>query len=212
MDEALRRVREKRSELPQLPSVPGLRVRRHVRGVVARMTASAVTLGAVRELVGTVPVECGADRKAAENAQLVVSELIGNAVRVCGDGVQLLVEAYAAADGGVTVIVRDPRGDLLPTRRKTAMDSDDAECGRGLHLLDVLAPGWTVGRLPIGKQIRCHIEKGCSCGPNDKCRCPHPIPPETAASANDVCPLCEYSRCRCGGAFAAGVTVKAGVR
>lgn len=86
-DEALRRVREKRSEVPQLPSVPGLCVRRHVRGVVARMTASAITLGAERELVG--------------------------------------------------------------------------------------------------KQIRCHIEKGCTCGPNDKCRHPHPVPPQTAASAND---------------------------
>ncbi|GAA0897935.1 hypothetical protein ACFQ10_54460 [Streptomyces indonesiensis] len=37
----------------------------------------------------------------------------------------------------------------------------------------------------VGRQIRCHIEKGCSCGPNDKCRHPHPVPPQTAASAND---------------------------
>ncbi|MER8160004.1 hypothetical protein [Streptomyces sp. NPDC094472] len=62
-------------------------------------------LCAVRELGSTVPVECGADRQAAEDAQLVVSEL-------------------------------------------------------------------------IGKQVRCHVEKGCTCGPG--CRCPHPIPPETA--------------------------------
>jgi len=152
--EALRRVRQAHQERPQLTTVPGLHPRHRVRGFVAQMIANADTLSAVRRLVGTVPMEYGADSEAAETAELVVSELVGNAVRACGDGTVLVVEA-SATDTGIEVAVHDPRGDLLPTRRETV--SDDAECGRGLQLLDVLAPGWIIEPSPLGKQIRCHI-------------------------------------------------------
>ncbi|MGR3935225.1 ATP-binding protein [Streptomyces sp. BRA346] len=153
--EALRRVRHAHQERPQLPTVPGLHPRHLVRGFVAQMIANAETVSAVRRLVGTVPVKYGADQDTAETAQLVVSELIGNVVRACGDGTVLVVEA-SATDTGIEVAVHDARGDLLPTRRETV--NDDAECGRGLQLLDVLAPGWTVEPSPLGKEIRCQIE------------------------------------------------------
>ncbi|WP_137970505.1 ATP-binding protein [Streptomyces antimycoticus] len=178
--EALHRVRHAHQERPQLPTVPGLHARHRVRGFVAQLTAGADTLSALRQLVGTVPVAYGAHRELAETAQLVVSELVSNAVRACGDGTLLLVEV-SSTDTGIAIAVHDSAGDQLPQRRETAMDNDATESGRGLLLLDVLAPGWTAVSSPLGKQVRCHIQKGCTCGPADDCRCPDPTPPETAA-------------------------------
>lgn len=155
--EALRRVRNAHRERPQFPTIPGLGLRHRDRGFVARMIASPGTLRAVRQLAGTVPVEYGADRDLAENAQLIVSELVTNAAQACGDGTLLKVELYVT-DDGITLAVHDSRGDLLPTRRATV--SDDAECGRGLMLLDMLAPGWIVEPSRLGKQLRCHITAG----------------------------------------------------
>jgi hypothetical protein len=54
--------------------------------------------------------------------------------------------------------VHDPAADVLPCRSTVAMDSDNAESGRGLGLLDMLAPGWDVVSSPVGKQIRCRID------------------------------------------------------
>ncbi|MGW3563553.1 ATP-binding protein [Streptomyces sp. NPDC000941] len=120
------------------------------------MTASATTARAIRQMTAEVPVAYGADQETAENAMLVVSELISNADRACGPDALLFVEVYAT-DTGIAVTVHDPRGDLLPTRSTAAMDSSEAESGRGLRLLDELAPGWTTACSPIGKQIRCHV-------------------------------------------------------
>jgi anti-sigma regulatory factor (Ser/Thr protein kinase) len=156
--EALRRAQRVRSERPQFPaSTPDLFLRHRVRGFVAQMTATADTLSTVRQLTVTVPVAYGADREVAEAAELVVSELVGNAVRACDDRSPLVVVEVTVTDTGIAVDVHDPLGDLLPIRREKAMHSDDAESGRGLHLLDVLAPGWTVEPSPIGKRISCHV-------------------------------------------------------
>jgi hypothetical protein len=59
---------------------------------------------------------------------------------------------------GVAVNVHDPAPEQLPRRQEVALDSTEAESGRGLPLLDLLAPGWTVEHSPIGKQIRCHLK------------------------------------------------------
>ncbi|MFJ2203308.1 hypothetical protein [Streptomyces violaceusniger] len=56
-----------------------------------------------------------------------------------------------------------------------------------------------------------HTEKGCACGRGDKCRCPNPTPPGTAAFANDACVLCGWWRCRCGEARAFVVEVEAAI-
>ncbi|MGW7620766.1 ATP-binding protein [Streptomyces antimycoticus] len=200
--EALHRVQQDRQERPQLPTVPGLHVRHRVRGAVAQVIADADTLSAVRQLVGAVAVAYGADREAAETARLVVSELLSNALRACGTDVPLVVEVDAASDGGITLAVHDPAGDQLPQRRGTAMDSGDTESGRGLLLLDVLAPGWTVERSPLGKQVRCHIQSAsadqrCTCGqPTDNCRCTNPVPgkrtrpSQERAAAPSACDWC----------------------
>jgi len=80
-----------------------------------------------------------------------LSELIGNSVRACGDHVPLAVEVYATSYG-IAVHVHDPDPRALPRRRATPLDSAEAESGRGLGLVELLAPGWHVRRSAIGKQ------------------------------------------------------------
>ncbi|MFE7077226.1 ATP-binding protein [Streptomyces sp. NPDC057620] len=103
-----------------------------------------------------MPRAYGVDPDLGESAEMVVSELLGNAVRACGDHVALIVEVCVTGCG-VQVNVHDP-ADRLPCRSAVVMDSDSAESGRGLGLLDVLAPGWDVVSSPVGKQIRCRID------------------------------------------------------
>ncbi|MGP3950977.1 ATP-binding protein [Streptomyces sp. 7N604] len=144
-----------RSDLPA--SVPGCYLRRHRDcGFVAHITVSKPVLSTVRRLTARVLVACGVGQETAGTAQLIVSELVANAVRACGDHVPLVVEVYRTSTG-VAVNVHDPVPELLPRRSEVAMDSDDAESGRGLLLLEALAPGWTVEHSLIGKQIRCHL-------------------------------------------------------
>ncbi|MGP3635278.1 hypothetical protein ACTU45_18235 [Streptomyces sp. 24-1644] len=66
------------------------------------------------------------------------------------------MEVYAAAFG-IAVNVHDPDPRAVPRRRGIALDDAEAEAGRGLALLDLLAPGWRMVRSSIGKQIRCRI-------------------------------------------------------
>jgi hypothetical protein len=134
-------------------------VRHREGGFVAHITASQFTFSTVRGLTATVPVAYGASPEAADTAKWVVSELLGNASRACGDHVPLVVEVYATGRN-VVVNVHDPAGEQLPERSGTAMDSSTAESGRGLDLLDVLAPGWDVVSSPVGKQIRCQVVGG----------------------------------------------------
>ncbi|MEU2086640.1 ATP-binding protein [Streptomyces albus] len=120
------------------------------------MTASAARLRLVRELAGKTLCEAGVDTGTIATVQLVVSELMANAVRACGDMVPLVVEV-AAEEGGVSVKVHDPEADLLPSCRPLALVGTEAESGRGLGLVGVLAPGWRVARTPVGKQIVCSV-------------------------------------------------------
>ncbi|SHN34671.1 ATP-binding protein [Actinacidiphila paucisporea] len=139
---------------PELPaSIPGLYLRRRPGGFTAHLTASEHSLATVRHLTADVLQFHGADRESTGAAQLVLSELVGNAVRACGTDVPLVVDVYRNRDG-ITVAVHDPAPDQLPHRTAAG---DLAESGRGLVLLDLLAPGWTVDRSPIGKQIRCRL-------------------------------------------------------
>ncbi|MGY1503660.1 ATP-binding protein (plasmid) [Streptomyces sp. QTS52] len=142
---------------PALPaSVPGRYLRHREGGFVAHITASDDAFSLVRGLTASVPLAHGADQDTADTAQWVVSELLGNSLRACGDHVPLVIEVYATGLG-IQVNVHDPATDLLPRRNTVAMDSDIAESGRGLGLLDMLAPGWDSAPSPVGKQIRCHV-------------------------------------------------------
>ncbi|MGW3652485.1 ATP-binding protein [Streptomyces sp. NPDC000878] len=145
------------ADRPVLPaSVPGVYLRHRAGGFVAHITASEFAFSTVRGLTASVPVGYGVGQDTADTAEWVVSELLGNSVRACGDHVPLVVEVYVTGCG-IQVNVHDPAVDLPPRRSAVAMDSDTAESGRGLGLLDMLAPGWDSAPSPVGKQVRCQI-------------------------------------------------------
>ncbi|MDV7222350.1 ATP-binding protein [Streptomyces prunicolor] len=135
---------------------PGYYLRPRPQGFAAHINASPQNLGAVRALARDELLGHGIAGDAVDSAQLVLSELIGNSVRACGPHVPLVVEVYVTSYG-IAVNVHDPDPGVLPTRRATALDSAEAESGRGLGLVGLLAPGWQVRRSAIGKQVRCRV-------------------------------------------------------
>ena len=140
-------------------AAPGFYLLVRPTGFAVHMSASAGHLRFVRELAGATLTAAGVDPDLAQDVQLVASELIGNSVRACGDFVPLVVEVDTDPRG-VAVKVHDP--DRLALPRRSGMPSDcGAESGRGLPLVDLLAPGWQVTRTPTGKQISCHLPYPC---------------------------------------------------
>ena len=140
----------------QAATSAGIYIQDRSAGFAVHMNASAERLRWVRELVGKRLCEAGVDASTSEMVQLVASELIGNSVRACGDHVPLVIEIDAGTNA-VSVKVHDPEPELLPHRRPVALDDEGAESGRGLGLVDVLAPGWRVLPTPVGKQIVCTL-------------------------------------------------------
>ncbi|MFD0316243.1 ATP-binding protein [Streptomyces flavalbus] len=135
---------------------PGFYLRTRPTGFAVHINASAAHLRRVRELAEKTLYEAGVDPGISETVLLVASELIGNSVRACGDHVPLVVEVDAG-QAGVSVRVHDPEPGRLPRRRPVALDDAEAESGRGLGLIDLLAPGWQVRSTPVGKQIVCSL-------------------------------------------------------
>ena len=95
----------------------------------------------VADRVGAV---LGADR--VDDVVLLTSEVATNGVRHAGSRLGLAVEV---GDGRVTVEVTDSSS-VGPQRRPSP---PEAEEGRGLHLLDLLADDWGWERTPSGKTV-----------------------------------------------------------
>lgn len=144
-------------------------------GFVLHLSATPEHLRAVRSLVEKTLCGAGADDDLTHAVQLVLSELCGNAVRACGDYVPLVAEveletaesegarrtttatAPAAAPTAARVRLHDPCRAVLPRRTGVRLDDPYAECGRGMAIVDMLAPGWEVAATPVGKQVRCRV-------------------------------------------------------
>lgn len=141
---------------PAARITPGFYLRPRPHGFAVHLCASSQNLCAVRRLTRIELLAQGIEADAVDSAQLVVSELVGNSVRAYGDCVPLVVEVYVTSYG-VAVNVHDPDPSALPTCRATPLDSAEAETGRGLGLIDLLAPGWRVRRSAIGKQVCCRV-------------------------------------------------------
>ncbi|MGW2594852.1 ATP-binding protein [Streptomyces sp. NPDC001515] len=146
-------------------TAPGFYLMTTDRGFVVHMCACAEHLQRLRDMTGTTLKLAGVGQEAVESAQLVASELVGNAVRACGDLVPLVVE-IGAEKTCVSVKVHDPEPNRMPRRRLTALDDEDAETGRGLGLIDLLSPGWQTRITPVGKQIICRVPATDPCTTN----------------------------------------------
>jgi serine/threonine-protein kinase RsbW len=88
----------------------------------------------------------------AETAELVLSELFGNAVRhACPPRGRQIETRYERALGGVRMEVHDANENWPELRKATA----DEECGRGLLLVDALTGSrWGVSeRDGVGKRV-----------------------------------------------------------
>lgn len=102
----------------------------------------------------------GRDSEYLDAAELVVGELVANAVthgRVPGRGFLLTLSLVPAPESGASALrikVADRRGERLPTPVPVPSACPDAESGRGLVLVDALALRWgTAPRFPSGKTV-----------------------------------------------------------
>ncbi|MGV9951698.1 ATP-binding protein [Streptomyces cellulosae] len=133
-------------------------------GFVLHLSATPDHLRATRALIGKTLADAGVCEGQSHAVQLVMSELFGNAVRACGDFVPLVAEVAVeppqgsgGAERGVQVRLHDPYRLAFPVFSGVRLDDPEAESGRGLPLIDLLAPGWRVAGTPVGKQVRCRI-------------------------------------------------------
>ncbi|MGW3149189.1 ATP-binding protein [Streptomyces sp. NPDC001177] len=83
----------------------------------------------------------------ADVADLLVSELVGNAIRYAG-GHTLLITVHAAERGARVAVTDGSRS--LPALVRAG---DEDEGGRGLSLIDALALRWGTVGLPYGKRV-----------------------------------------------------------
>ncbi|MCE7082537.1 ATP-binding protein [Streptomyces sp. ST2-7A] len=148
------------SPTPNSPVIPASEgyVKPLPGGFSIYFNADAARLRIIRDVTTRVLRAAGAGAETCENARLIVSELIGNCVRACGDGVPVVVDIEVEPTG-VWIRVHDPESRRLPTPSRTAMDDPAAETGRGLGLVDLLAPGRRVVPTAVGKQIVCRLPR-----------------------------------------------------
>lgn len=128
-------------------------------GFVLHMSASPEHIRRMRDRVFEAVAGFGVGEPVAEAARLLASELVGNAVRLCGPWTPVVVQIVSKPDH-VQVQVHDPEPAALPGRRADPPDNEDLESGRGLWILDALAPGWTVEPTAVGKQITATLPCG----------------------------------------------------
>lgn len=95
----------------------------------------------------------------ADNAELLVSELVTNAVNHAGTTVRVT----AHASDRLTVTVTDRRPDILPVPLDRMTDPQ-AEGGRGLTLVATLSTDWGVRRGPDRKSVWFSLPLGAGAG------------------------------------------------
>ncbi|MFI7102071.1 ATP-binding protein [Streptomyces sp. NPDC050161] len=101
--------------------------------------------------------EWGIGAEPAGVAELLVSELVTNAVKAPGPAIPVVGVRCAVAGGRLRLEVQDTSEEQPSLRRQV---EEDEECGRGLMLVDVLADGWGVVRHVIGKTVWVEVAAG----------------------------------------------------
>ncbi|MDX3066757.1 MULTISPECIES: ATP-binding protein [Streptomyces] len=124
--------------------------------LVGHLIPSQVTLSELRKRVGEFLKSAGIDSDVAAIAVLAVSELVGNAIRACGEGVPVIADAHVGKEG-VVVGITDPEPSRLPSPSAVPLDNAEADCGRGLAMLEVFGGDITVELTPFSKRVLCTI-------------------------------------------------------
>lgn len=143
-------------DLFEHPAACGYYLRNRDGALALHMSTSPEHLQLMRAEVFKAVTSLGIGEETADAARLVASELVGNVVRLCGPWAPVVVQV-ARQGAQVQVKVHDPVPETRPARSATAPGDPEAEAGRGLWILDALAPGWVVEESPVGKQISCTL-------------------------------------------------------
>ncbi|MFF4602133.1 ATP-binding protein [Streptomyces sp. NPDC001339] len=123
-----------------------------------RLPGDSRSAGRAREALRCQLRVWGVDGEITFSAELLVSELVTNAVNA---QVQEPIDAevgvrFVLSDGWLRLEVHD-MSDELPVIERV---EEDAECGRGLVLVDALASCWGVDRGDIGKTVWAELVVG----------------------------------------------------
>ena len=129
--------RSERAQSPRMASVPPAAV---------SLPPHARSAGDARRLVRRTLISWGCPPAVRETAELLVSELVANAVRHARTGIRLTLRAQGGA-------VRAEVSDGSPHRPRPRLPETHSESGRGLFLVDQLAPEWGVREHAGGKTV-----------------------------------------------------------
>lgn len=122
-----------------------------------RFAAVPESIGAARDLVREALAGTGLDDAKVGDLQLVVSELVTNAV-VHGNGASIAVELTVAPDQVTCAVVSD--GQNLPEISSWVAPVDGRSSGRGLSIVRALADAVTVEVDGDHVVVRCMFERG----------------------------------------------------
>ncbi|TSB22448.1 ATP-binding protein [Streptomyces benahoarensis] len=110
----------------------------------------------------------GIGRGAADVAELLLSELVTNAIKARAPVMAVVgVRCGVQGDGRLRLEVQDGSGERPVIEE---CPGEDAECGRGLMLVDALADGWGVERHVIGKTVWAELAVPPAEGPGPSLR------------------------------------------
>jgi anti-sigma regulatory factor (Ser/Thr protein kinase) len=111
-----------------------------------RLPFAAASVSVARQRLQSWMVEHGSARESVEDARVVVSELVANAVRHAhplADGT--VVVTWTPERGGLDVAVSDGGGGTRPRNVRTP---PTALSGRGMAIVEALAQEWWTERTP----------------------------------------------------------------
>ncbi|GIJ44546.1 hypothetical protein Val02_14320 [Virgisporangium aliadipatigenens] len=120
-----------------------LRTPRRFRSMIAATPAATAT---ARDVVRRACTDAGLPAL-ADDAELIVTELVGNVIRHVGGTMELMV---SARERFLHLAVRDGS----PVKPKRVLpDPETGEGGRGLLLVDAVASGWGTSEISDGKVV-----------------------------------------------------------
>lgn len=123
--------------------------------VTMRVPFEPSSAGVVRDELRAWLAQQGTDERTVEDARLVVSELVGNALRHATPVEQgIVLVGWRADEGRLSFQVSDGGAETLPQQRVADPQATD---GRGLQIVSALADRWWVDSAPDGTTVHAEI-------------------------------------------------------